>query len=64
MALVLQLCNFEKEFTIECGAPKKGIRAIIMQNNHLIAYFSKGFSVSNRYKFACDHELLALVPKR
>lgn len=32
-----------------------------MQNGHPIAYFSKGFSFSNRYKSAYDRELLALV---
>ncbi|KAD3641141.1 hypothetical protein E3N88_30365 [Mikania micrantha] len=48
-------------FLVECDASSEGVEAILTQNKHPIAYFSKGFSPSNRLKSAYDRELLALV---
>eukprot|EP00252_Welwitschia_mirabilis_P018607 TRINITY_DN4131_c0_g3_i1.p2 TRINITY_DN4131_c0_g3~~TRINITY_DN4131_c0_g3_i1.p2 ORF type:complete len:147 (+),score=24.52 TRINITY_DN4131_c0_g3_i1:3-443(+) len=59
--LVLQLPNFHLPFMIECDVSMEGIGAVLMQQGHPIAYFSKGFSFSNRFKSAYDRELLALV---
>lgn len=50
--LVLGLSNFPQPFTVECDASSKGVGAIVLQFDHLIAYFSKEFSFSNRYKSA------------
>ncbi|GKA45423.1 putative mitochondrial protein [Tanacetum coccineum] len=58
---VLRLPDFSKPFVIECDASSDGVGAILSQEDHLVAYFSKGFSPSNRFKSAYDRELLALV---
>ncbi|GJU80923.1 retrotransposon gag domain, retroviral aspartyl protease [Tanacetum coccineum] len=58
---VLRLLDFSKPFVIECDASSDGVGAILSQEDHLVAYFSKGFSPSNRFKLAYDRELLALV---
>ncbi|KAD5802992.1 hypothetical protein E3N88_14352 [Mikania micrantha] len=60
-APVLHLPDFSRSFTIECDASSDGVGAILLQDEHPIAYFSKGFSPSNRLKSAYDRELLALV---
>lgn len=58
---VLRLPDFSKPFVIECDASSDGVGAILSQQDHPVAYFSKGFSPSNRFKSAYDRELLALV---
>lgn len=58
---VLGLPDFGQPFTIECDASFDGIGAILLQSDHPIVYFSKGFSFSNRLKSTYDRELLALV---
>ena len=58
---VLQLPNFLEPFTVECDTSSAGVGAILLQSEHPIAFFSKGFSFSNRLKSTYDRELLALV---
>ncbi|KAD5961742.1 hypothetical protein E3N88_13215 [Mikania micrantha] len=59
-APILCLPDFSKPITIECDASSEGVGAILTQDNHPVAYFSKAFSPSNRLKSAYDRELLAL----
>ncbi|GJX59436.1 ty3-gypsy retrotransposon protein [Tanacetum coccineum] len=58
---ILRLPDFSKTFVVECDASSDGVGAILSQDDHPVAYFSKGFSPSNRFKSAYDRELLALV---
>ncbi|GKC90562.1 transposon ty3-G gag-pol polyprotein, partial [Tanacetum coccineum] len=58
---VLRLPNFSKPFVIKYDASSDGVEAILSQEAYLVAYFSKGFSPSNRFKLAYDRGLLALV---
>ncbi|KAH0746266.1 hypothetical protein KY285_007923 [Solanum tuberosum] len=46
---------------MECDASSEGIGAILLQDDHPIAYFSKGLSFSSRLKSTYDRKLLALV---
>lgn len=58
---VLQLSNFNQQFTVEYDASTNGVRAILLQHGHPLAYFSEGFSFSSRIKSTFDSELVALV---
>lgn len=58
---VLHLPDFNQPFTVECDASTNGVGAILLQQGHPLADFSKGFSFSNRIKSTYDRELLALV---
>ncbi|XP_076911844.1 uncharacterized protein LOC143569947 [Bidens hawaiensis] len=41
---ILRFPDFTKAFTVECDASSEGVGAILSQDDHPVAYFSKGFS--------------------
>lgn len=61
LAPVLRLQDFSIMFVVECNASSAEVGANLSQDDHPIAYFSKGFSSSNRFRSAYNRELLALV---
>jgi hypothetical protein len=45
---VLAFLDFSKEFIVETDACDTGIGAVLTQEGHPIAYFSKGLSIANQ----------------
>lgn len=39
---VLAMPNFEEDFVLQCDASKMGIREVLMQKGHPLAYISQG----------------------
>ena len=60
-APVLALPNFDAPFEIETNASKEGIRAILMQHNHLIAFISRSLGPKGKALSVYEKELFALV---
>jgi hypothetical protein len=58
---VLQLPNFEKQFIVETDACDLGIGAVLMQDQHPIAFLSKPLAVSHQHLPIYDKEFLALL---
>lgn len=58
---ILVLPNFTKSFEIECDASNVGIRAVLMQEGHLIAYFSEKLNEGVLNYSTYDKEFYALV---
>ncbi|GJR82098.1 putative mitochondrial protein [Tanacetum coccineum] len=60
-ASVLDLPNFEQEFVVETDVSGKGIGAVLCQNCHLIAYWSKTLSAKRQALSTYEKEFLAVV---
>jgi hypothetical protein len=58
---VLAYPDFSKEFMIEIDVCDTGIEAVLSQEGHPIAYFSKGLSVSNQQKSTYEKEFLEVM---
>jgi len=60
-AHVLALSNFAKSFELECDTSRVGIRAVLMQGGHPIAYFSEKLNGVALSYSTYDKELHALI---
>ncbi|XP_078429554.1 uncharacterized protein LOC144701690 [Wolffia australiana] len=58
---VRRLPNFSKPFSIETDASETAVGAVLLKENHPIAYFSKAFNCRTRFKSAYEQELMAVV---
>ncbi|XP_066373207.1 uncharacterized protein [Miscanthus floridulus] len=60
-APVLALSDFARPFTVECDASTHGFRAVLLQDKHPIAYFSRPVVPRHRSLTAYECELIGLV---
>ncbi|XP_071685507.1 uncharacterized mitochondrial protein AtMg00860-like [Lolium perenne] len=58
---VLALPNFSRPFSIETDACDTGIGAVLVQDGHPIAYFSKALGVRNQKLSTYEKEFLAVM---
>jgi hypothetical protein len=58
---ILAFPDFTKEFIVETDACDTGIGAVLSQDGHPIAYFSKGLSIANQSLSTYENEFLAVL---
>lgn len=61
LAPVLAVPDFDKQFIVETDASKNGIRAVLMQDNHPLAYISRSLGPRWQKLSVYEKELLAIV---
>jgi hypothetical protein len=60
-APVLALSDFAKPFVVECGASTYGFGAVLVQDGHPIAFYSRPVAPRHRSLIAYERELIGLV---
>lgn len=59
--LVLELIDLNKLFVIKNDASNMGIRAVLMQEGHPLAFINKPFSPRQQALFVYEREMLAIL---
>jgi hypothetical protein len=58
---VLALPDFQQQFVVETDPCDRGVGAVLSQNGHLVAFFSKDLSAANQKLSAYEKEFLTML---